>query len=96
MTLASSIGPIVLKPGEASSFEMKDSISFALEEVGYKSSDKDTIYLTPQVEFITVSPEGNDKYSKYFFDTLSYFEPSDNWSIKGDKQTKTKWTELLK
>jgi len=96
LTLAPSIGPIVLKPGEATSFEMKDSISFAVEEVGYKSSNQDSIYLTPQIEFVTVSPNGQDKYSKYLFDTYCYFEPSDNWSSVGDKTKKTKWMELLK
>ena len=96
LTLSPSIGPIVLKPGEATSFEMKDSISFALEEVGYKGSNEDTIYLTPQLEFVTVSPNGDDKYSKYFFNTLIYFKPSDNWSTKSDKPKKTKWMDLFK
>lgn len=101
VTLSPLIGPIVLKPGEVTSFEMKDTsinaVSFALDEVGFKSADKDTTYLIPEAEFVTVSPNRDDKRTMYFFDTLSYFEPSDNWSIKGDyKQTGTKWVELLR
>jgi hypothetical protein len=91
-----TIGPIVLMPGEASTFEIKDSIAFALDNAGFNSINKDTIYLNPEIEFGAVSTEGYKK-TLYTLETFCYFKPSDNWTPKNKSQEKNFfWTELLK
>ncbi len=91
-----TIGPLVLKPGEASTFEIKDSIAFALDNAGFESTNKDTIYLTPEIEFEAVSSEGYKK-TLYTLDTFCYFKPSDNWTPKNLLQNKDFiWKDLLK
>lgn len=90
----SRIDPIVLKPGEAKTFALSDSLNFIVDNLGAWDNKRENATFTVWLDLVVVSPDGDNKHLKYSLGNLQYNDPSENYNAIKDSATSNRWVLL--